>query len=259
MTLSRLIIAVFCGGVPIVFATGCKSGVDRSGGQLPTLSARKVAKGAITIDGRPQEATWATTGSTLALVLPQTGKAAHRSPVAASARVAWDDVRLYVAFTVQDAAPSSPFAVKDVDPHIWARASGVEVMLQPGDPGNNRHYYEVQVDVKGAVWDTRFDDYNRPISGERGARRFGHQSWSAQLERAVSVQRERGLYQLEFALPFATLKSPWGAVPPKPGDTWRMNFYSFKDGQRHALAWSPLLGRGNFHRAERFGRVTFVE
>lgn len=255
----HLLMIVVWGVATVALSGGCKSGVDRSDGRLPTLTARKVAKGAIVIDGRPDEAAWAGAGSTGPLVLPQSGKAARRSPVAASAQVAWDDERLYIAFTVQDAAPSSPFGVKDVDPHIWARASGIEVMLQPGDPGDNRHYYEVQVDVKGAVWDTRFDDYNRPITGRPGARRFGHQSWAARLERAVSVQREQGRYQLELALPFAALVSPWGAMPPKPGDRWRMNFYSFKDGQRHALAWSPLLGRGNFHRAERFGRVTFVE
>jgi hypothetical protein len=47
-------------------------------------------------------------------------------------------------------------------------------------------------------------------------------------------------------------------VPPRPGDTWRINLYSFRDGQRAALAWSPTLRRGNFHKASRFGRVVFV-
>ena len=30
-------------------------------------------------------------------------------------------------------------------------------------------------------------------------------------------------------------------------------------GQRDALAWSPLMHQGNFHKAARFGRVRFVE
>jgi hypothetical protein len=37
-----------------------------------------------------------------------------------------------------------------------------------------------------------------------------------------------------------------------------MNVYSFRDGQRDSLAWSPTLGQGNFHFAPRFGRVIFV-
>jgi hypothetical protein len=44
---------------------------------------------------------------------------------------------------------------------------------------------------------------------------------------------------------------------PTAGEAWRMNLYTFRDGQRDSLAWSPLLGQGNFHRATRFGRVVF--
>jgi hypothetical protein len=62
-----------------------------------------------------------------------------------------------------------------------------------------------------------------------------------------------------MAIPWRSFTSARTAVPPHAGDTWRMNFYSFRDGQGDALAWSPLLGRGNFHRAQRFGRVRFIE
>ena len=127
----------------------------------------------------------------------------------------------------------------------------------PGDHGDNRTYFEVQVGVNREVWDTRFDDYNRPITGPRGKRRFGHQSWKSGIERAVHVDRAAGRYTLELALPWRALASKRAATPPKAGDVWRMNFYTFRDGQRHALGWSALLGKGNFHRASRFGRVRF--
>jgi len=39
--------------------------------------------------------------------------------------------------------------------------------------------------------------------------------------------------------------------------TWRLNLYTFRDGQRVSLAWSPVLGQGNFHRSSRFGRLRF--
>jgi hypothetical protein len=38
-----------------------------------------------------------------------------------------------------------------------------------------------------------------------------------------------------------------------------MNVYAFRDGQRQSLAWSPLRGRGNFHKSERFGRIELAE
>jgi len=125
-------------------------------------------------------------------------------------------------------------------------------MLQPGDPGDNKDYYELQVDVAGAVWDTRFDDYNQP----RGNGTFGHQEWKSGALRAVYLQ-ENGFYSVELALPFAALAPARVPAPPRPGDVWRLNVYTFRDGQREALVWSPLRGQGNFHFAPRFGRIRF--
>ncbi len=253
------------GLLSLLDATGCRCVddddgvrvVDRSDGKLPELRVPLVKKSAITIDGKLDEAAWTGASQTSAFVAPGSGKPASGSPVAASARLLWSADALYVAVTVADRSPSTPFARDAVDPHIWAHASGIELMLQPGDPGNNRHYYEVQVDIAGAVWDTRFDDYKRPIRGRGAARRYGHQRWSAKLERAVLLERGKR-YTIELALPFSALKSPQAKSPPIIGDRWRANLYSFRDGQRHALAWSPILRRGNFHKASRFGRLVFA-
>jgi len=184
-----------------------------------------------------------------------------RSPVQASAKVAWSASDLYFAFVVGDARPTSPFARDAVDPHLWERSSAVELMIQPGDPGDNRDYYEVQVDVGGAIWDTRFDDYNAPLGGgpDPRTKTFGHQDWTSGTRRATAIHASGGNYAVEIAIPWSALSSGRTASPPRAGDTWRVNMYSFRDGQRESLAWSPILGEGNFHRASRFGRVTFVE
>jgi hypothetical protein len=34
-----------------------------------------------------------------------------------------------------------------------------------------------------------------------------------------------------------------------------MNFYAMQNNG--GVAWSPILGEGNFHKASRFGQVTF--
>ncbi len=208
------------------------------------------------LDGRLDDAVWS--GATLLgpLVDPSDGSAAAPDhPVAAVARAGWDAEHLYLGLVVHDRAPRSPFARDTVDPHIWAEASGVEVVLQPGDPGDNRDYYEVQVDVAGAVFDSHFDDYNAPATGAGAARVYGHQDWSSRVERAVFVGD--GFYAVELALPFAALAPGRAAIPPRAGDVWRVNLYAFRDGQRQALAWSPLRRQGNFHRATRFGRLRF--
>jgi hypothetical protein len=206
------------------------------------------------LDGKPDE--WSAAAVLGPLVDAQSGAAVPGSPVAAVARLGWDDQDLYVALVIHDRAPTSPFRRDDPDPHIWAQASGVEIMLQPGDPGDNKDYFELQVDVAGAVFDSHFDDYNAPITGSAGGRIYGHQDFKSHVERMVYVA-EGAFWSVEIALPWASLAPARTAIPPRPGDVWRVNLYSFRDGQRQALAWSPLRGQGNFHRTARFGRIRF--
>jgi hypothetical protein len=230
---------------------------DRSGGELPVVSAPRVS-GGVRLDGRLDEPFWSAAGDTGGFVHPGTGRPDSHSRVKGAARVAWDQQNLYLALVIGDGAPVTPFAADQVDPHLWERSSAVEVMIQPGDPGNNSHYYELQVDPAGAVWDTAFDDYNQPITASpQGGRRFGHQEWSSGVQKGIAIDRAGGRYTLELAIPWHAFQSPNASAPPRPGDVWRVNFYSFRDGQRDALAWSPLLGQGNFHRSARFGRLRF--
>jgi hypothetical protein len=198
---------------------------------------------------------WAKAAVLGPLVEPGAGGDARVIPTFALA--GWDDTRFHLAFVVRDADPVSTFSRADVDPHVWGASSGVEMMLQPGDPGDNKDYYELQVDVNGAVFDSHFDDYNAPITGTAGARTFGHQDWSSQAERAIHVEKG-SFYAIEIAIPWSAFAEARVAIPPKPGDVWRMNLYSFRDGQRRALAWSPLRGQGNFHKIARFGRIRFT-
>jgi hypothetical protein len=233
--------------------------VDRSDGKIPELRATFVERGSIKIDGKLDESAWKSSPSSAPFVDPGSGKPDAKSTVQASTHVLWDDERIYFGIKVFDRNPSTPFSRDDVDPHVWASASGVEIMLQPGDFSDNRDYFEVQVDSVGAVWDTRFDDYNRPITGgpDDATKRFGHQEWLSRIERATSV--EPGSYTVEASIPFAALMTSRVSAAPSAGAVWRANFYSFRDGQAAALAWSPILGQGNFHKTSRFGRLSFTK
>lgn len=208
------------------------------------------------LDGKLDDPMWAHAAALTPLVDPGTGQEIAHHPVSGWARLAWDAGHLYLGVLVRDRAPTSPFSEGDVDPHVWARSSGIELILQPGDPGDNRDYYELQVDVHGAIFDSHFDDYNLPRAGTGAARTFGHQDWSSRIERKIFVERGR-FYSVELALPWSALAPARVAIPPHPGDVWRLNLYTFRDGQRRALAWSPIRGQGNFHKASRFGRVRF--
>ncbi|MBI5488180.1 MAG: carbohydrate-binding family 9-like protein [Deltaproteobacteria bacterium] len=245
-------------GVGAAFGPACET-VDRSGGELPELRAARVAPGAVVLDGNLDDTAWRSAQCSGGFVNPGGGEPAPDSHVNGAAWAAWDDTNLYLAVRVEDPDPTSPFSAEEVDPHVWERSSGIELMLQPGDPGDNREYYEVQVDVNGAIWSTSFDDYNDPITGEGRARRFGHQEWQPSIATGVAVARDEGWYAIELALPWSQVRSTRTAVPPRAGDVWRANLYSFRDGQGDSLAWSPIRGEGNFHRSSRFGRLVFIE
>ncbi len=214
------------------------------------------------LDGKLDDAVWSSAKPTAPFVQPGDGAEAKNHEVAAWAKLGYDDQKLYVGAVIFDRAPVSPFNRDDVDPHDWEKSSALELMIQPGDPTDNRDYYEIQVDVHGAVFDTHWDDYNVPQSGGQGAQHvFGHQDWSCAAERAVYVSDDR-FYSLEVAIPWSAFVSAGRAagrasVPPKPGDVWRVNLYSFRDGQSLALGWSPIRGQGNFHKSARFGKVRF--
>jgi hypothetical protein len=226
------------------------------GEEIPTARAVRVADASLRVDGRLDEAPWRTEG-TGAFVHPTTGQPVPSSRVQARAWFAWSDERLYVAARVGDRNPFAPFRPEEVDPHLWERSSAVELMVQPGDPGDNRVYYEIQADTVCAQWTTRFDDYNRPQRVDSAGRRhYGHEEWSPTIECAARPGPDG--YTLELAIPWrAFAEGARTPVPPRVGDVWRVNVYSFRDGQRDALAWSPLRGAGNFHYAPRFGRLVF--
>ena len=209
-----------------------------------------------TIDGKLDEAAWRDATVLGPLVDPGEGAEVPTSPVAAFARAGWDNDKLYLGFVVRDVDPVALFAPGEVDPHVWGKSSAVEIMLQPGDPGDNRDYYEIQIDTKGAVFDSHWDDYMTPLTGGAADRVFGHQDWSSHVESAAFVSRQR-FYAIEAAIPWSALVAGRTPIPPRAGDVWRINLYSFRDGQRHSLAWSPIRRQGNFHKSARFGRVRF--
>jgi Carbohydrate family 9 binding domain-like len=234
-------------------ATGTSgdSTIDGSPLRIPRFPA------APKLDGKLDDAVWAHAATTAAFVQPGDGSAAPRHDVAAFAKLGWDREKLYVGVLIFDRSPFSPFTREDVDPHDWEKSSALEIMAQPGTPSDNRDYYEMQFDVHGAIFDTHWDDYNTPITTTDGQKVFGHPEWSCKAERAVYVEPDH-FYSMEIAIPWNAFVPGRFAIPPRAGDTWRLNLYSFKDSQRLSLAWSPIRGQGNFHKSARFGRITFA-
>ena len=220
---------------------------------VPMLGTRE----GIVIDGKLDDPAWDRALALGPFVNVTTGEPMDANEVTGNVKLTFDRRALYMGFEVFDADVRGGFDPSQTDPHLWTRDT-VEIMIDPDGDGDNRDYYEIQVNPQNLVFDSVFDAYNQPRVEPDGP--FGHQDWSAKLQSAVVVRgtlddaREDDGYVVELALPWSSLGRALH-VPPRSIDTWRMNFYAMQNNG--GAAWSPILGQGNFHRASRFGRVHF--
>ncbi len=228
---------------------------------VPELQVPRLSEGvSINIDGTLDEAAWAKAARTGAFVSPSTGDPSKVSPVQGSARLMYDESHFYVAFEVRDRDLRGGFEEGAHDAHLWTRDT-IEIMIDPDGDGDNKDYYEIQISPQNLVFDARFDGYNIPRGGPDGP--FGHEQWSAHAQSAVVLDGTLddatdidGGYVVEARIPFRAFGRAKRS-PPLPGDRWRANFYAMQNNG--GVAWSPLLGEGNFHRASRFGKLLWSE
>jgi hypothetical protein len=238
---------------------------------VPSVTINKLAAGdTITVDGKGEDAAWQKAALLGPFVDVGTGKPNTSFPVNGSAKMLWDDTNLYVLFDVKEAEVIGAFTKpggpdqKDMwtttgQPKLWMKDT-VEMMTDPDPSGDNKDYYELQINPQNKVFHTQYDSYNEPKTDPNGP--FGHEDWDPKLKSAVVVHgdidkagTDQG-YTVEAAIPWAAFAKA-ANHPPKSGDVWRMNFYAMKSNG--GVAWSPILAQGNFHRASRFGRVTWID
>jgi len=241
---------------------------DHAKNDVPGVTLQKLAANTkIVIDGKDDDDAWKAATSTGPFVDVGTGKPNASFPVNGSAKIAYDDTNLYVLFNISDPdviggftdAKTTPadFTVSG-QPKDWTKDT-VEMMVDPDGDGDNKDYYELQINPQNKIFHSQFDSYNQPKTEPNGP--FGHEDWDPKLKSAVTVQgtmdktgdKDTG-YIVEAAIPW-TAYAKAANHPPKPGDTWRINFYAMK--ANGGVSWSPILGQGNFHKSSRFAKVTF--
>jgi hypothetical protein len=238
-------------------------------GDLPSMDVVKLAAGEkIVIDGKADDKAWGGAASTGPFVDVGTGRPNTSFPVNGSAKLTWDDEHLYVLIEVKDPDVVGYFTNKDEQkewtvtgqPMTWTKDTA-EIMIDPDGDGDNKNYYEIQINPANKVFKSQFDDYNAPKTEPRGP--FGHEDWDPKMKTAVVVHgtidkpgdKDEG-YTVEASIPWKAFEKGAKQLPPKPGDTWRFNFYAMENNG--GAAWSAILGQGNFHKASRFGHVTWA-
>jgi hypothetical protein len=241
----------------------------RGATDIPVMFPMQLAAGEkIVVDGKADDPAWGAAASTGPFVDVASGRSAASYPVLGAARLTWDKENMYVLIEVKDADVIGYFTDKAAQPKDWTvtgqpmtwTKDTAEIMIDPDGDGDNVNYYEIQINPANKVFKTQFDAYNSPKTDPQGP--YGHEEWDPKMKSAVVVRgtidkggdKDEG-YVVEAAIPWAAFEKGAKNHPPKPGDSWRMNFYAMENNG--GTAWSPILGQGNFHRASRFGRVTW--
>ena len=240
-----------------------KQAEEHTQNEVPSITVNQLAKVAkITVDGKADEAEWGGAVGIGPFVDVGTGKPNTAFPVNASAKLLWDEKNLYVFVQVQQSAfytgftdaKSQPKAFTAAgQPKLWEQDT-IEMMVDPDPSGDAKDYYELQINPQNKVFKSQFDTLQQPNGGPNGP--FGHEDWDPKLKSAVQIQKgtdgKTTGYNVEVAIPW-TAYGKAANHPPKSGDAWRVNFYGMHNNG--GVAWSPILGQGNFHNASRFGKI----
>lgn len=227
----------------LLCSLGCTCAEPRT--DVPTYRAPRAAR-TPEIDGELNDEIWDRASETERFVDTMTGAVSEPE---VTARLAWDDTNLYVAFEVEDDYLRADLSGDD--PHLWEQDT-VELMLDPG--GDGLDYFELQLAPSEEIFDTRFERRRFPPP-------FGRSQWSSELRGATVVrgtlnddESDEG-YTAELAIPWASFAPN---ERPSAGQEWRIALYVLdaRPNGQGGVGWSPPLV-GDFHVPDRFGRVVF--
>jgi hypothetical protein len=220
--------------------------------------ARKISK-PLKLDGKLDEAAWKDAPSTGLFVNTLTGgPAATRT----EAKLLWDDNNLYVGFENADTDVWSTLTKRD--DKLWTQEA-VEVMIDADR--NGKSYVELQVGPNGNIFDTYLPEY-RKYENDLDPKRKQY-DWNSKAKVGVNVigtlnkrtDQDKG-WVVELAIPLADangLATPGVTVPPKVGETWRINMFRLDSPEgkpQQASGWSPPMV-GDFHALDKFGELVF--
>ena len=218
---------------------------------IPRYEVKRAAT-PITIDGKLDDAAWATATPPVTLQFlweSQTGAKQNTY-----ARLLWDAQALYVGFDADDADINARFLQRD-DPTY--RDDAVEIFINP-DPAQETLYYGFEMNARGVLYD--YLNYNGRTFFKR---------WDATgMTIAVSLRgtlndrtdTDQG-WSLEATIPWANFEE-LSRRPPAVGAVWKANFNRW-DGvepNRRMSIWSDPQNTTSWpHVPSRFGEIVFVE
>ncbi|HUQ91513.1 MAG TPA: carbohydrate-binding family 9-like protein [Bryobacteraceae bacterium] len=171
-----------------------------------------------------------------------------------AAKLLWDDQNLYVGFYCHDKNISADVLERHGP---VSRDDSAELFVSP-NAAKLRNYYGFEINVIGTMLNfLRADWYKGPFNWEPEGVQL-RTSFHGLKGKQEAPDDDHWI--LELAIPFKNFEKDAPHVPPRDGDTWRLNL-NRAGGKTNAQysTWSPVsTDRPNFHVPEAFGWVRFV-
>ncbi|MFA6111801.1 MAG: carbohydrate-binding family 9-like protein [Candidatus Latescibacterota bacterium] len=219
----------------------------------------------IVVDGALDDAAWEKVPWTDTYILYGTLTGVPVTPT--RAKIAWDAENLYLGVEATDQDIWSSYTAHDSN--LWEE-DVVEMFIDP--EGDAQGYLEFEISPRNVVLDLWVE---KPLFSQGGPSHF---EWNALgLRTAVRLDGTLGGktrtaperqdtdtgWSMELALPWADVAIVSGvmSLPPRQGDTWRINVmrYDYRRTSREELSqWSPSAASGAWHEPKEYGYVTFV-
>jgi hypothetical protein len=215
--------------------------------ELPTYTIRATAD-SITVDGRLDEPAWAAAPSIDGFVFPWWTEGKKEST---QARMLWDENFLYVGFVAQDRNISANLTERDAP---VSRDDCVEVFIAP-DTSDVLIYFNFEFNALGTILD------RSPRDNRSGTWNCDDIRVAIDIDGTLNDETDVDrAWTTEIALPFSCFAPYAPALPPTPGDMWRLNLYRIggKVNPQYS-AWSNTqTPKPQYHVPARFGKVRFA-
>ena len=211
------------------------------------------APACITVDGMITEKEWGKASAAADF----TDLFHPERPVAqlTTAKMMWDDKYLYVAF---EAVDNDVYAtMTNFDDFIFMEEV-VEVYIDP--EGQGRHYWEIEVSPRNVVLDLNITRGGWQVfAGTLKGYDVKGLVTAAKVYGTLDDREDRDeKWTTEIAIPWSEFAGRRVSVPPRIGDSWRVQLFRIdrpKDAELQITSWSK--SPGVFHEPKNFGVVTF--
>lgn len=206
-----------------------------------------------TIDANWNKASWNNV-TPITLEYYMGAKPAHQPKV--QARVAYDDHNVYIIWKVEDKYVLARRTQHQQD--VW-RDSCVEFFFTPNSDPDEQGYFNLETNCCGVkLFGIHFAGHeDDKFSADDFASIVTANSLKSPIETEIT---QPTVWTLEYRIPLNLLEKSAKLERPKPGVTWRCNFYKCADDSSHPhwLTWSPVTNaEPSFHLPQYFGILAF--